>query len=60
MSKFRYLIHGGNLSLYGLSNAVTRFSQDGSNYDRASELESIGYDVLSMSAKKWKQLNHLA
>lgn len=24
------------------------------NYDRASELESIGYDVLSMSAKKWK------
>ena len=54
MSKFRYLIHGGNLSLYGLSNAVTCFSQDVSNYDRASELESIGYDVLSMSAKKWK------
>ena len=54
MSTFRYLIHGGNLSLYGLSNAVTRFSQDVSNYDRASELESSGYDVLSMSAKKWK------
>lgn len=58
MSKFRYLIHGGDLSLYGLSNTVTRFSQDVPNYDRASELESIGYDVLSMSGKRWKQLNN--
>lgn len=59
-SVLSYLIHGGDLSLYGLSNAVTRFSQDVPNYDRASELESIGYDVLSMPAKKWKQLNHSA
>ena len=59
-SVLSYLIHGGDLSLYGLSNAVTRFSQDVPSYDRASELESIGYDVLSMPAKKWKQLNHSA
>ena len=55
-----YLIHGGDLSLYGLSNAVTRYSQDVVSYDRATELESIGYNVLSMPAKKWNQLNHSA
>lgn len=55
-----HLIRGGDLSLYGLSNAVTRFSQDVDSYDRATELESIGYDILSMPAKRWKQLNHAA
>ena len=43
-----HLIHGGDFSLYGLSNAVTRFAQDVDSYDRSTELESIGFDVLSM------------
>ena len=52
-----HLIRGGDLSLYGLANAVTRHSQDVESYDRATDLESIGYGILSMSAKQWKQLN---
>ncbi len=31
----QYLIEGGDLSQYGLSNAVTRASQDVASYDRA-------------------------
>ena len=27
------------------------------SYDRATELESIGYDILGMPANLWKQLN---
>ena len=41
------LIESNDLTLYGLSNAVTRHSQDVESYDRASELESIGYSILS-------------
>ena len=55
-----YLIKDGNLSLYGLSCAVTRFSQDVQGYDRATELESIGYDILTMSGNEWVKLNRAA
>ena len=37
------LIEGNDLTLYGLSNAVTRHSQDVKDYDRATALEGIGY-----------------
>ncbi len=53
----RYLIEGGDLSLYGLSNAVTRYSQDVESYDRATALEGIGWDVATMEAGKWREIN---
>lgn len=49
-----------NFTLYGLSNAVTRYSQDVDCYDRATELESIGYDILNMGRKRWNYLNQAA
>ena len=56
----QHLIEGKDLSLYGLSNAITRYSQDIESYDRATELESIGYDILSMPQRKWNQINQMA
>ena len=50
-----HLIRGGDLSLYGLSNAITRAAQDVESYDRSTEMESIGYTVLGMS--DWQRLN---
>ena len=52
-----YLIRGGDLSLYGLTNAITRASQDVDSYDRASTLESIGWQVATMPAAQWKEIN---
>lgn len=52
-----HLIHGGEFSLYGLSNAVTRAAQDVESYDRSTEMESIGYSILGMSREKWNRLN---
>ena len=52
-----YLIRGGDMSLYGLSNAVTRASQDVESYDRATELESIGWDIATMEPARWKEIN---
>lgn len=56
---FQHLIEDGDYTLYGLANAVTRFSQDVENYDRATKLESIGYDVLTMSPAMFKQINQV-
>ena len=53
----KYLIAGGELSRYGLSNAVTRASQDSESYDRATELESIGWKVITMPVGQWKEIN---
>lgn len=51
-----YLIRGGDLTLYGFSNAVTRYAQDVGSYDRSTELEAIGYNILTMPDRKWRAL----
>ncbi len=56
----QHLIEGKDLSLYGLSNAVTRFSQDVDSYDRATELEGIGYKILTMDPRIFRRINQLA
>lgn len=51
------LIRGGDMSLYGLSNAVTRASQDVESYDRATEMESLGWKIATMPQTQWKEMN---
>jgi hypothetical protein len=53
----KHLIEGSDLSLYGLANAVTRQSQDLENYDRASDLEAVGFDILTMNRMLWNRIN---
>jgi len=52
-----HLIEGGDLSLYGLANAVTRQAQDVESYDRSTELEAAGYKILTMAPALWRALN---
>lgn len=51
------LIRGGDMTLYGLSNAVTRASQDVDSYDRATEMEGIGWQIATMPPVQWKEMN---
>jgi hypothetical protein len=51
-----HLIQGGDLSAYGMMNAVTRTSQDIGNYDRATELEAMGSQVLSLPQSTWREI----
>ena len=51
-----YLIREGDLSLYGFANAVTRYAQDVESYDRSTELEAIGYNILTMPGRTWNNL----
>lgn len=44
-----HLIQGGSLTSWGLGNAVTRMAQDVDSYDRSTELESIGFEVMQQN-----------
>ena len=52
----RHLIEGGDLSGYGLVNAVTHFSQEVADYDRATEFEALGGKLIEQSTAEWDTL----
>ena len=54
----RYLIIEGDLSGYGLVNAVTHYSQDVEDYDRATEFEALGGKLIELAPTEWKGLAH--
>lgn len=53
-SILRHFIMAGEFTQYGLINAVTRSSQDVSDYNRATELERIGGTLLDESVEAAK------
>lgn len=59
-SVLMHLIKDGDLSQYGLLNAVTRASQDVESYDRATELERMGGQILTLPRNDWKVLAEAA
>jgi hypothetical protein len=52
----RHLIVAGDLSAYGLVNAVTHYSQDVEDYDRATEFEALGGKLIELSSREWQEL----
>lgn len=55
-----HLIRGGDLTLYGMANAVTRYAQDVESYDRSTELEEIGYNIMTMPNRTWRNLQTIS
>lgn len=53
-SVLKHLAQGGNLSAWGYANAVTRAAQDVESYDRSTELEQIGGDIIELPASAWR------
>ena len=49
----RYLAAGGDLTQWGLANAITRSAQDVESYDRATDLERIGGQLIELPTKQW-------
>lgn len=52
----RHFIEGADLSYFGVVNAVTGYSQDIVDYDRATEFELLGGKLLEMSSKEVKEV----
>jgi hypothetical protein len=59
-SVLKYLIEGGDLSQYGLVNAVTRTAEDLPSYDRATEFEALGGRLVDLSASEWTRISEVA
>jgi hypothetical protein len=59
-SVLKHLIEGGELSRFGLYNAVTRMSADVESYDRATELERVGAKVIELPKNEWKEIAEAA
>lgn len=49
-SVLMHLFQGGDLTMFGLVNAVTRSAEDAPSYDRAVELERLGGQMLEWRA----------
>lgn len=59
-SVLRHLIEGGDLSRYGLFNAVTRSAEDLDDYDRASDFEKLGGKIIELPRNEWQELARAA
>lgn len=59
-SVLKHLIAGGDLSRYGLFNAITRTAEDLTSYDRATEFERMGGQVIELAPSDWKRIAEAA
>jgi len=55
-SVLKHLIEGGELSQWGIANAVTRASQDVDDYDMASDMERAGGKIIELNPSEWKEI----
>ncbi len=51
-----HLIRSGDLSRFGMLNAVTRSAEDIPSYDRATEVERLGSSVLYLPQSTWREV----
>jgi hypothetical protein len=55
-SVLNHLIRAGDLSQFGMLNAVTRTAEDTESYDRATEIERLGSSVLYLPTSTWREV----
>lgn len=54
----RHLSKGGDLSQFGLVNAITRTAQDVESYDRSIEMQKAGWSVIELKPQQWESLSN--
>ena len=59
-SVLKHLIQGGDLSRYGLFNALTRTAEDLPDYDRATDFERMGGKLIELPRDQWKRIAEAA
>lgn len=55
-SVLTHLIQGGDLTRYGLFNAVTRTAEDQESYDDATDLERLGGTIIELAQNEWREI----
>lgn len=56
MGVLAHLMSGGDMNRFGLINAITRHAQDLESYDRSTEFERIGGQVLELPRNAWETI----
>ena len=56
----RSLIEGGDLSRWGVLNAVTHQAHGARDYDRSVEFEQLGSKIIDLPASEWSQVAEAA
>lgn len=52
-----HLIEGREMNKFGLVNAVTRYSQDITDYDTATDFERLGGQILESTEAEWREIS---
>ena len=52
----QHLVRGGDLTAWGLANAVTRVAGEAESYDRATDLERFGMQVIELPRRDWEMV----
>jgi hypothetical protein len=55
-SVLRHLIEGGDLSRFGLANAVTSAANGVEAYETATDMEAVGGKIIELPRHEWKEL----
>jgi hypothetical protein len=56
-SVLTHLIQGGDLTRYGLHAAITRTAEDLPSYDRASDFERLGGQIIDLPQSQWRDIS---
>lgn len=56
----KHLVERGELTMWGLQNAVTRAAEDRADYDEATKLETLGGRMLSLGRQEYRELAEAA
>jgi len=52
----RSLLEDGDYSRWGFANAITHVAHKAEDYDRATELQEFGGNIINLSPKQWRQV----
>jgi hypothetical protein len=55
-SFLKNLIEGGDVTQWGLANAITAIANTTDSYEMATKLESIGGELMTMDGRQWREL----
>lgn len=60
ISVLQHLIRGGELSKFGLANAITSVANDTHDYDDATDLERLGGQIIELPRHEWQKMAEAA
>lgn len=56
-SVLMHLIQGGDLTQWGLANAITRTAEDQPDYETATDFERLGGKIIELGKKEWSVIS---